>query len=77
MFGMVLYTLKWVVPLAEVMQKERDLLNSEKGGKFGGDSHSGRASRTKTREMLARWVALNNCRMIILFVGVVIAWTIW
>lgn len=78
MFGMVPYTLKWVVPLEEVLlKKERDLLSSEKGGKSRGDSHSGRMSRTETREMLAQWVALNYGRMVIPFVGVVIAWTIW
>ncbi|MCJ1268832.1 hypothetical protein MMC22_008720 [Lobaria immixta] len=78
MFGMVPYTLKWVVPLEEVLlKKERDLLHSEKGGKSRGDSHSSRHSLMETRKMLALWVALNYGRMVIPFVGVVIAWTIW
>lgn len=78
MFGMVPYTLKWVVPLEEVLlKKERDLLNSEKGGKSRSDSHSGRVSRAETRELLSQWVALNYGRSVIPFVGVIIAWTIW
>ncbi len=78
MFGMVPYTLKWVVPLEEVLlKKERDLLNSEKGGKSRGDSHSSQESLIETRELLTEWVALNYGRMVIPFVGVVIAWTIW
>ena len=85
MFGMVPYTLKWIVPLEEVLLKKekdllmerRDLLSSEEGGKVRYDSQSSRESLTETKEMMEQWVALNYGRMVIPFVGVVIAWTIW
>lgn len=78
MFGMVPYTLKWIVPLEEViLKKERDLLDSDKDGKSKGDSHSSQESLAETRKLLAQWVVLNYGRMVIPFVGVVIAWTVW
>lgn len=84
MLGMVPYTLKWIVPLEEVLLKkerdllkERDLQSPEKGERSSGPSHSSRETLDETRELLARRVFLNYGRMVIPFVGVVIAWTIW
>ena len=75
MFGMVPYTLTWVVPLEDtLMKRERDL------EKFGDEAKSKnderRQSLARTRKLLEYWVTLNYCRMFIPFVGVMIAWTL-
>lgn len=75
MFGMVPYTLMWVVPLEEViLKRERDLMKS--GDEAKSKSDKTQESLAGTRKLLEHWVSLNYCRMFIPFVGVMIAWTL-
>ena len=83
LFGMVPYTIQWVVPLSEeLLKRERERAEkirakTEKDGKSLDDSQSDRASLDETRKKLERWVALNYGRMVIPFIGVAVAWTIY
>ena len=75
MFGMVPYTLMWVVPLEEVLLKrERDLVKS--GDEAESKNDKNQRSLAGTRKLLERWVTLNYWRMLIPFVGVMIAWSL-
>ena len=78
MFGMVPFTLTWIVPLEEVLLKrEKDLIKSGDETKSKIASHDGQSSHAGTRKMLERWVTLNYCRMVMPFVGVLIAWILF
>lgn len=76
MFGMVPYTLTWVVPLEEMLLKrERDIVVSEEGPSKS-DGNNPQRALVDTTAMLHRWVALNYYRMVIPFVGVIIGLTL-
>lgn len=77
MFAMVPYTLKWVVPLEEVLiKKQRGLEKMKQEAKPDSDSHNEQESIAATRRMFDQWVTLNYGRMVLPFVGVMIAWTL-
>lgn len=77
MFGMVPYTLMWIVPLEELLlRRERELAKPEDKMNTKSELCSGQQTSAETRKMLELWVTLNYYRMVIPFVGVTIAWTL-